>query len=406
LTNRSVQCMTTRFSGPALNEQQKEFIMEMWRLDLIVNTLTASERMQMKSWQKDIERHLPETMAHAFRDVLAKFKSSPISGDAWESELIHMNSLRDRLEDLKAIALKGFPGMKKVDKDLALPEKDPSFQGTLEDWTLQLLSDEPFDYDKQRRLCQDRSMAEFNKIYGRIQEELSRPCQGTTTRLGSNCSVLPAGCPEGTSCGTASTQSLHKSGAVLGSVYGLILAMTIMMGRPELWLVCPGQTELAIAAAAFFANEGHQCACTPEPCKWSENWQMCVPKGAAKADDTLALRQSFAFAGYKCVATSPAKRPWLNSLGIEEPPSCSLAQCSEEDYSGDLVGEGINPINPDILHQLHGKLGKIGQDNFNCWALEKEGQRLLNSHMPSAKRSDIYSSLSLIESEHTVSQEK
>jgi len=312
----------------------------------------------------------------------------PGFADKWHiQKKMHAES-HDALDWMKDVALQGFPGMKNVSHEQMEQGKPPSFKGSDEEWIAQMFVDEPFDYDARKDACLIQAHLHFEKMVTKLDLELSSPCMGTASQLKNTCSIGTEGtCPEGSACGVVS-QSDPKLLAVTSPLsvvvgYGVVGLIGAMFGHPGLPFFVPGLTETSLVLGSFFARTGHNCACEPQACEWSDQEQSCSPKKHAE----LSLPGT-PFVGFKCVVESNVtffKK--VSKLIFRNTPSCELTACEGGDY------EESFPTNVAFRgQQLHGRLGKVDRETFNCWGLRSNEHKeaKTNFELGAIARFEVY----------------
>lgn len=352
-----LECLLVRESGVRLQSNQADLVKDIYKHDFFLNILTPQERHELNGVQTWLNKKFPSSSREIFTD-------------AWQTETLHW---------MKSVALQGFPGLGSTSR--------ADFKGSEEEWIAHMMVDEAFDYESRKQKCLSQAKSHFEEMHAKLNSELKAPCTGTASQLKNTCSVnADDHCPEGSACGVAS-ESDPKLMAITAPIsivatYGIVALLCLMAGHPAAALLIPGQTEVALVLGASLASTGHNCACKPQACEWSDQEQSCVPKRHDELSPPGAP-----FVGFKCVVDNEG------SIFTRNRPSCKLTTCQGGDY------EDSFPYMPSYGGPLlQGRLGKIDRESFNCWGFRSKGQEPpeMNFDISASQRFEVYRSLNLI----------
>lgn len=357
----TLECLLVRESGVRLQSKQADLVKDIYKHDFFLKVLTPQERHELNGVQAWLEEKFPG------------FSGKVMVTDRWQTETLHW---------MKSVALQGFPGLGSTSR--------ADFKGSEEEWLAHMKVDEPFNYETRKNECLMQAQSHFEDMKTKLNLELKGPCTGTASRLKNTCSVSADDhCPEGSACGVVS-QSDPKLIAITAPIsivvtYGFVALVCFLVGHPAAALIIPGQTEMAIVLGVSLASTGHNCACMPQACEWSDQEQSCSPKKHGE----LSLPGA-PFVGFKCVVGktkgSIFSRNWNR-------PSCKLTACEGGDY------EDSFPLTPSYRGPvLQGRLGKVNRETFNCWGFRSKGQEPpeMNFEISASQRFEVYRGLELI----------
>mmetsp|Transcript_126342 Transcript_126342/g.223777 ORF Transcript_126342/g.223777 Transcript_126342/m.223777 type:complete len:449 (+) Transcript_126342:148-1494(+) len=378
-----LDCLVLRESGPAMQSRVVEFVKEMWVLDFYLNFLTEKERQELNGLQTWLVNKLQSKPW-----IVNKLESKGIQlkDFGWTDRLRELEGKRDVLDRMKSFADGGFPGLIKPPEEWeATPSKPEDFNGSdeewVQEWVRRMFTDDTFDYEARFSACQEKQGTKFENELTKMQLELTTPCEGEARMVESLSSCKARSnhtCPEGSSCGVVWQKDprkfLYVAPVMIALTHAITFGICLMLGAPGAVLVIPGQAEVGLLAATFLARSGHNCACKPQSCKYSDNQEQCVLEGASPTYASLPL------AGFKCSLEEGEKKS-----------TCKLAACDAEDYQAPLTGSYHN-------RTVEGRLGKVGRELFNCWRVQDaEGwlPATANFQISSSLRREFYEGRSL-----------